>query len=507
MREKRINYIWLSLIMVLMINAFSLGQEKNHQDYLTIVKAYADVLIEEGRDEYGTRHSPLFASALDREKHRLLSGAKLMEVKNLKREEWGIRNNDRSLTGANPMHDQNLYQILYALSLLTGEEKYAEEADKALSWFFQNCQSKSTGLMAWGEHMGWDFLNEKPITGESYHQKGTHEFFRPWVLWDKSFQLAPEQCKTFATGLWNHQIGDQKTGNFSRHATYYEHNPGHNSHYPRHGGFYINTWGSAYEKTKEKIFLKPIETLVNFYSGQRSLYSGGIPAETHHRSEGMLMWPHSNLSLVIDMHNVADYLPSELSGMMKEQGTFTDTVFLNIKHDLEPEGRGFVKAANTNTLAPSDVRGQDRLVYTRLWATGYGEATDAKIANLCMLRYRQTGNESYKKLIIKTAKRYFQSQPDISFPIYPETLGNVVWIFLNAYELTSEDNYLKAADNFAKIAIDMFTDDTSPLPKASNQHDHYEAITGGDLMMMSLLKLWALKENKSEMMSLVYTDR
>ena len=35
-------------------------------DYLTIVKLYADAMIKDGRDVYGTEHSPLFASALDR---------------------------------------------------------------------------------------------------------------------------------------------------------------------------------------------------------------------------------------------------------------------------------------------------------------------------------------------------------------------------------------------------------------------------------------------------------
>ena len=41
-------------------------------DYLKIVKAYADTMIERGRDTYGEQHTPLFAAALDR--HTLMPG-------------------------------------------------------------------------------------------------------------------------------------------------------------------------------------------------------------------------------------------------------------------------------------------------------------------------------------------------------------------------------------------------------------------------------------------------
>ena len=111
---------------------------QNQDRYLKAVTNYADALLEHGRDTYGDVKSPLIASALDR------STLALMD-KDL-RAMPGIRNGDRSLYGANVMHDQDLYQLLYALTTVTGDEKYAKEADKALGWFFKNCQSPATGL-------------------------------------------------------------------------------------------------------------------------------------------------------------------------------------------------------------------------------------------------------------------------------------------------------------------------------------------------------------------------
>jgi len=79
--------------------------------------ADADALLTHGRDTYGEAPSPLIASALDR------ATLQLGEATGIE----GIRDHDRMLTGANPMHDQNLYQVLYALSERTGEKRYADD--------------------------------------------------------------------------------------------------------------------------------------------------------------------------------------------------------------------------------------------------------------------------------------------------------------------------------------------------------------------------------------------
>ena len=46
---------------------------------------------------------------------------------------------------------------------------------------------------------------------------------------------------------------------------------------------------------------------------------------------------------------------------------------------------------------------------------------------------------------------------------------------------------------FADIAIDIFFDESCPLPKAGSNNDHYEAITGSDDLMSAIFVLWAVK--------------
>ncbi|MBN1349300.1 hypothetical protein JXJ21_07815 [candidate division KSB1 bacterium] len=461
-------------------------------DYLRLVQAYADALLENDRDIYGEIHSPLFAVALDRKTVRLDSFPDIE----------GIRNGDRIFKGANPMHDQNLYQILYALTTITGDSAYAREADRALTFFFENCQSPATGLMAWGEHIGWDFYNEAPCGKDC-----CHEFFRPWCLWERCYQLAPEACLRFARGLWEHQIHDQQTGEFSRHARWSQHQTGTQNEYPRHGGFYIMTWAKAYAATSEPLYARAVETLVDYFNASSSKISGAIRCSSNPKRE-KIMWPESNLSLAVDLTNSAPVFEESLRTKMLKRASDTDNVYVSLKHDFQSDGIGFVAGADIDSLTAFQ---SGEWSHTQLWATGYGKATDAQVANLCFLRYQQLAKgktkTDYKELIIGSARRYLNSQPDLKSTIYPGPMGDVILHLLAAYALTGNRVYLDRADFFAGIAIDCFLTDGSPLPRASSQHTHYEAITRGDTMMMGLLQLWLIHNKPDLEVTLVYNDR
>ena len=461
-------------------------------DYLHITKAYADALLEHGRDTYGAVHSPLISSALDRKTMSMLA-EKLERMP-------GIRNGDRSLFGANVMHDQDLYQLLYALTEVTGNKKYAQEADKSLKWFFNHCQSPATGLFAWGEHIGWSFKTEN----YAFARGDNHEFYGPWVLWQKSFELAPKACTTFAQGLWDHQIHEH-SGEFSRHAGWAEHRTGTKNEYPRHGGFYIAAWANAYERTKDPVFLKAIETLVDYFNQHSSKVTGAIPCSTNPNRQ-TIMWPESNLSLAVDLWDAAEKVTPELARKMRQRALKTDKVYLSLTHDFSPAGKGFVAGANFNTL--------ERLTEgpwtdTAIWATAYGKATDAQIAMLCYERYKQVKMDGYRKLVLDSAARYLYTEPDTSITLYPGSIADSIFHMLAAYKLTRQDYYLERADYFAAQAVSIFLDKTSPLPKVSSspKYQHYETITGADDLMLALLDLWATKNQPNKQLHFVYEHR
>jgi len=243
------------------------------------------------------------------------------------------------------------------------------------------------------------------------------------------------------------------------------------------------------------VFAKAIETLVRYFDSRRSPQSGAIPAESAARSGGKTVWSTSNLSLAIDLWDGAGKVPRELARKMRHSAAKTDQVFLKLAHDLTRSGKGFLSVAHTDTLEP-----QGNAPYTGPWG-------HAGPANLCLLRYRQVKLAGYRKLVLDAAAGYLNDEPKIQVALHPGALGHVVFLMLGAYELTGQKEYLDRADHFARKAIRLFLDDSSPLPKATSKHDHYEAVTGGDTLMMALLKLWATKNRPNMKLRLIYSDR
>lgn len=498
MTVRNIGSLIVSLFLLGNSHAVAAGQP----DYLDIVRHYVEALQTHGRDTYGQHQSPLPAATLDRKTMKLLEGAALESVSNIPRSDWGIRPHDRVLEGANPMHDQNLYQVMYALSKLTGDTRYADQADGALKWFFEHCQSPETGLMAWGEHLGWGFRVEAPQSGLTRQRNiSLHEFYRPWVLWDRCFTFAPEACHRFAVGLWEHQIADHDKGLFSRHAYFDKHQPGVGAEFPRHGGFYIATWAAAYQRKQDPVLLEAMTSLIDGFNNRRHPATDAIPAQTKNLE---VCWPPSNLSLAIDLWANAGRMPNELAQKMRECAKRTDAVFLKLSHDLKPGGQGFVAEAVTSTLEPGSARGSDRL-FTRPWALEYGASTDATFAMLCFVRYNQIKQDGYKDLFVAAADRYLNSEPDVSIVLYPGALGDAISLLIGAYRITEDAKYLKRADHFAERAVAIFFD-AGPLPRASSKHDHYEAITRADTLAMALLDLWAIRHKPSIDLGLIWSD-
>ena len=489
------------ILFSMWLGAASAWGEEASPDYLAVVRGYADAMIERGRDRYGEQHTPLFAVTLDRRTLSLPTDAERERLLAIPRSEWGVRRDDRVVTGANPFQDADLYQTLYALSEVTGDERYRREADAALRWFFEHAQSKETGLLAWGEHMGWDFL-----TDTYTRNKPIHEFAGPWPLWDHTFELAPDAAARFAKGLWEHQIHDHQTGDFSRHADFEHHHTGDDSQYPRHGGFYIATWAHAYRHTRDPVYLTAIRTLMDSFNRRRNATTGAIPAETHARSGGRLVWPTSNLSLAIDLTASAPLVPDDLAQQMRATAGRTDEIFLKLGHDLAGKG-GFVSAADADTLQPGDVRKPDKQAYTTVWAVAYGAPNTTAPALTVVERYRQTKDERYRKLAVAAAELYLDAEPDESQVLHPRVLANLIGLLIDVYQITGERRFLDRADHFGRRAVTLYPPDDSPLPRATNRHNHYEAITGGPTLMMALLDLYDARRERPLELELEYGSR
>lgn len=115
----------------------------------------------------------------------------------------------------NPEQDQNFLRLLYTLSELSGKPKYRDAADAELKKFATNA---------------------------------IQEFSRPWLLWDRCFELAPAESKRFALDLTKRTPASE-----------------------RQAGFYIRTWAVAYAHTRDEQFLNAIASTLERFESKGAL--------------------------------------------------------------------------------------------------------------------------------------------------------------------------------------------------------------------------------------------
>ncbi|MHC4740946.1 MAG: hypothetical protein ACYS8Z_03480 [Planctomycetota bacterium] len=439
--------------------------------FIGVVYNYADAMLEHGRDTYGPRKSGLFLSALDRKT--------LSPLKARPPAPAGIREGDRPgpaagpLVGANLHLDENLLRLLYFLRGLSGEDRYPQAADNALKWFLENTQSPQTGLLPWGEHLCWNVMNDEIASG---HREAVHEFARPWLLWPRCFELAPEASKRFALGLWNSQIADHKTGAFNRHADFHKSSPVDGMDFARHAGFYIRTWAQSYAHTKEKTFLEAISVLLKRYEKKRHAVTGLIEVKTGSSSANAAL----SLSLGIDCDGAARRVPEPLRTRLRRFALREDEVFCSLPHDLAGK-KGFALNVDLATGKPGGS-------FSTLWDARYGGFTTAAVGMMCVSRYQNTGEAGYRELIVDAADAYADSMPADGDDAWPMTFGHAISLELAAFGVTAEKKYHERAFELGKTAIEKFFGD-SVLPRASLRSNHYESITGADTLVLALAEL------------------
>ncbi len=87
--------------------------------YLNAVREFADNVLKYGRDTYGPKHTPLFVDGLNIHTHEPVK--------------WIAPNGDRWIL-SNQASQQNLFRTLDGLTRVTGDPKYKQALDKALSF-------------------------------------------------------------------------------------------------------------------------------------------------------------------------------------------------------------------------------------------------------------------------------------------------------------------------------------------------------------------------------------
>jgi hypothetical protein len=175
--------------------------------YLDRVRRFADTLLACGIDRFGPAATPAWAGVIDT--HDWSVPQKGVPAPP------GIRESDRAVGGANLYHDAVTLRVLLALSDITGDERYGRAVRQYIAWFLAACRSPETGLLAWGEHLYYDFFRDAVAVERRHHE--LLEWTPPWdLLWEAD----PKATAAAIAGLRFHHYEDRPGSLFNRHANW-----------------------------------------------------------------------------------------------------------------------------------------------------------------------------------------------------------------------------------------------------------------------------------------------
>ena len=449
-------------------------------DYNGIARAYADYMIANGRDVYGAKHTPLFITGMDRKTGKKISPPYAHVKRKPFMPGWErdreLRPSDRNFGNADPLDQLTLLKLMHRLTEVTGEKRYAAEADKTAAWWMANAQSP-IGLYPWGSHTFWNVEKEGGA--------GLFEFNHVWPYWN----LNPQALQKYAMGLWDHYIRDKETGDFNRHAHSHKHGPGGGMEFPWPGSAMIATWTEAHLAKPDPEYVRAIGTVLKRWESLRDANGHLAPCSDYKE----WAWYDGYMIAAKRLDDFADRIEAKepaLAEKMRDYGRRNDAAYLKISDGLLDIQRiGPVKSylRETGSYDPErlDIIGgpwQDRQNYAGSAVLLY-ERMKRNPSPELQARYRQA--------VLDTAEVYMSINPEIQWAVWGSNLANAMQLMLDAHELTGNAAYLHRADHFGRLAADLFLDDVSPLPKLTSHDDYYEieSVTApsGDAWMLVAL--------------------
>ena len=166
--------------------------------YLKAVQAFADRVLEHGRDEYGEKKTPLFVDGI--------------HVDTLEPPVW--KRNGETWVLSNLASQQNLFRTLDGLSAATGDPRYRRAACEAIRYALEHLQD-SGGLLRWGGHTCYDALGDRVVSEARQHELKHHYPYYA-LMW----QVDPQATRRLIEGIWDAHVIRWDVLDVNRHGSY-----------------------------------------------------------------------------------------------------------------------------------------------------------------------------------------------------------------------------------------------------------------------------------------------
>lgn len=231
-------------------------------DGLTCARKHAENTIRFCRDTYGSRHTPLLVCQLDVATRSLLPATSKLYTSEGRGGAGPTMNNLQFDTGR--------LRLLYGLTEVTGDGRFAAAADEYLTYFMDKLPDADTGFFPWGDHRGYDVVKDEIL-------RDRHEFKVAWPLWERMYALNPKAVTRQIDSLRLHVIDENRSQGFNRHCP-----PGKVPHSMNSsGGAWIAGWAFLFTKTGDAKYLRWARSMADYFWSLRDPETGLLAAHPY----------------------------------------------------------------------------------------------------------------------------------------------------------------------------------------------------------------------------------
>ncbi len=438
-------------------------------DAMRAVMAFANNMLEYGRDHYGEEHSPLFVNQLD---------VRTRVIPEEGRGVWSLPRERRmggSRTGSNFHFDTGLLRLLQTLSVLTGNKRYAAAVDANLRHVLGRTMVMPTGMVVrgsrlvlpGGDHLKWDVVEDRPYG--HFHEMRSSRF-----LWAEMFALNPRATVSEIETYHEHIIAPEVNYAFNRHyplaRTRGSMPPADALSLPSSAGVYIHAWAFLYSRTGDKKYLGWAQNLADYLWENRGRKTDIIPSAGERKSRrnafdtpgsrvvyGLEPW-RSYIAFLL-------YAAGELRNApeaTRKNGEAAARAFRNqaeaslsafARHVMSPDG-GFYAALNIDTGRPPPSEQAKEYGVTsvapdhRIWESSRFHQVFATLA----FAYRETHFAELRPALDAMSAQF--SHPDA--PRRENMARDIalpILAFTHLYEATGESVFLEKARPWIEVAL------------------------------------------------------
>lgn len=174
--------------------------------YLKPVQAHLEKLIACGTDVYGPVKAAMWMASLDTKTGRYPDAPLAATGQRVYREIGAPR-------GSSIYWDQPQLVAAYAMTVLTGNQRFKRAADDYVKSFLEHSGIDENGLFEWGEHRYYDAFTDSVV----HFEGGPHEMRPMTPAWEIFWRLAPEDTEREIRVAGVRHLFDPVNGGFNRH--------------------------------------------------------------------------------------------------------------------------------------------------------------------------------------------------------------------------------------------------------------------------------------------------